>query len=124
MTLDRTVPRGKFISKKVSKIRWQPLSSMGGQALGTLFMTGSWDDEANAVELWSYNEGHDEPVSLLAKYNHGHGDVNDLRFLGSDAAAVVASSSGTLTVLRAHRQAATEWTLEPIRTWERLHSHG
>ena len=47
-----TIGSGKFISKKVSKVRWQPQYDTSVLESNVL-VTGSWDDETNSVVLWS-----------------------------------------------------------------------
>ena len=47
-----TVGSGKFISKKVSKVRWMPQYDTS-QLESNSLVTGSWDDEVNNVILWS-----------------------------------------------------------------------
>ena len=42
---------GKFVSKKVSKVRWMPISDTS-QPISTTLATGSWDDESNSVVVW------------------------------------------------------------------------
>ena len=40
----------KFVSKKVRKVRWRPRQD-SMQINSDMFATGSWDDEANEVNL-------------------------------------------------------------------------
>jgi len=150
MTLNRRTPRGKFVYKKVNKVRWRPSLSQTGHIYGSLFLSGSWDDTANNVTLWSWN-GDDsgsaenennfevskpvpaaaalEEPEMLAYFDHTlQGDVNDIQFLNPDF-AVVASSSGTVTLLRLSRDIAPDcmssgWVLQEATKWENLHSGG
>lgn len=133
MTLTKRTPRGKFVYKKVSKVRWRHSATSSGHIFGSHFLSGSWDDTANMVNLWSWsgpsqnNENNKvlEEPELVANFDHTHrGDVNDIQFLNPDF-AVVASSSGTVTLLRLSRNLAgdaTGWDLQDVSTWDKLHS--
>ena len=46
-----TVGTGKFTSKKVSRVRWQPMVDTSQSQSSTL-AAGSWDDEANSLTVW------------------------------------------------------------------------
>jgi hypothetical protein len=41
---------GKFVSKKIRKVRWRPRAD-SAQANTGVFATGSWDEEVNEVLL-------------------------------------------------------------------------
>ena len=142
MTLRKRTPRGRFIYQKVNKIRWRPALSQSGRIAGSLFLTGSWDDDDNAIKLWSWsgNEGDgsnknatnelSEP-ELIAAHKH-NGDINEIQFMNPDI-AVCASADGTVTALKLGREFAsahtqeqgmpsTGWALQEIGKWDKLHS--
>uniref|UniRef100_A0AAY5EXB3 Nucleoporin 43 n=1 Tax=Electrophorus electricus TaxID=8005 RepID=A0AAY5EXB3_ELEEL len=50
----------KYVSQKISKTRWRPVSASSLQQ-PELLATGSWDNEDNKVSIWSVGEngGHD-----------------------------------------------------------------
>ena len=142
MTLRKRTPRGRFVYQKVNKIRWRPALSQSGRIAGSLFLTGSWDDEENAVKLWSWDDSLDETQrnntsepaepELKTVYKHKIGDVNDIQFINPDI-AVCASSDGTISALKIAREISsastqvqeapsTGWALQEIGKWEKLHS--
>ena len=59
MTMRKKLPRGKFVNQKINKIRWRPAPSQSGRIAGSLFLTGSWDDEQNAIKLWSWDKNEE-----------------------------------------------------------------
>jgi len=139
MTLTKRTPRGKFVYKKVNKVRWRVSATTSGHIYGSHFLSGSWDDTANSLNLWSWNgssqssgdnsnSGLEEP-ELVANFDHTQrGDVNDIQFLNPDF-AVVASSSGTVTLLRLNRNVAADymtsgWELQEVSNWQKLHGGG
>ena len=74
---------GKFMSKKVSKVRWMPMSDTS-QPISTSLATGSWDDESNSVVVWG-----------------GAGLGGEARQVGSAEDLLLASfSSGCLVLYR------------------------
>jgi len=136
MTLTKRTPRGKFVYKKVNKVRWRPSATSSGHIYGSYFLSGSWDDTANIVSLWSWsgcsqndtdNTVALEEPQLVANFDHTErGDVNDIQFLNPDF-AVVASSSGTVTLLRLTRNLAADssgWDVQEVSSWDNLHSGG
>ena len=44
MALTKRTPRGKFVYKKVNKVRWRPSTTASGHIYGSHFLSGSWDD--------------------------------------------------------------------------------
>ena len=112
MTLKKRTPRGRFVYQKINKIRWRPTLSQSGRISGSLFVTGSWDDDNNAVKLWSWDLNEDDvrnnsekelaEPELKGTYRHD-GDVNELQFLNPDV-VVCASSDGSVTALRISRE--------------------
>jgi len=139
MTLKKRTPRGRFVYQKINKIRWRPTLSQSGRISGSLFVTGSWDDDNNAVKLWSWDVNEDDvrnnsekelaEPELKGTYKHD-GDVNELQFLNPDI-VVCASSDGSVTALRISRglvgaptenQDSTGWCFQEIGKWDKLHS--
>ena len=141
MTLRKRTPRGRFVYQKLNKIRWKPVVSQSGRIAGSLFLTGSWDDEENTVKLWSWNANDDEnqknsvdestEPELKATYKHNRGDVNEIQFINPDI-AICASSDGTVTALKIGREftsapskeleTASGWALQEIGKWDKFHS--
>jgi len=140
MALTKRTPRGKFVYKKVNKVRWRVSPTTSGHIYGSHFLSGSWDDTANSVSLWSWNGSAGqrdnssssaslEEPELVANFDHTqNGDVNDIQFLNPDF-AVVASSSGAVTLLRLDRNMAADymtsgWELQEVSSWQKLHPGG
>ena len=136
MTMRKKAPRGKFVNQKVSKIRWQPAASQSGRIAGSLFLTGSWDDEHNAIKLWSWNKEEENESNdilepdLKAIHKHNRGDVNGIEFMNPDI-ALCASSDGSITALRIGRDIAQAhieeqnsrgWALQEVSNWNKVHS--
>ncbi|MBN3315779.1 NUP43 protein, partial [Atractosteus spatula] len=115
----------KFVSQKISKTRWRPVSSASLQK-PDIFATGSWDNEDNKVSIWSVGElsvtsMEDEfegDPQLLCDYRHG-GDVMDLQFLDHER-IVTASSTGAVTIFRHHHNSQT---LSVAQQWSQAHSY-
>ncbi|XP_038598077.1 nucleoporin Nup43 [Tachyglossus aculeatus] len=115
----------KFVSQKISKARWRPVSG-GSLQPADAFATGSWDNEENKVSLWAIGDlGNSGPDSyegdhqLLCDISH-HGDVMDLQFLDQER-MVTASSTGCVTIFRHH---PNNQTLSVNQKWEGAHHHG
>ncbi|CAL8392663.1 unnamed protein product [Arctogadus glacialis] len=83
----------KYVSQKISKTRWRPVSSSSLQQ-PDVFATGSWDNE------------------------HG-GDVLDLNFLDQER-IVTASSTGAVTIYHLHPNSQT---LSVSQRWTRAHHY-
>ncbi|XP_066555221.1 nucleoporin Nup43 [Amia ocellicauda] len=113
----------KFVSQKISKTRWRPVSSASLQQ-PDIFATGSWDNEDNKVSIWSVGEHgvssmEDEfegDPQLLCEFKHD-GDVLDLQFLDMER-IVTASSTGAVTIFRHHHNSQT---LSVAQRWDRAH---
>lgn len=109
-------PQGKFVYKKLSKIRWMRSRSSDDTSV---FATGSWDDNQNEVSLWSWeNNQSSEPEKLANFYFAEGGDVNDLHFLSPELIAT-SSSDGSLAVLRL--VSSDEWHISEAKKWPHLH---
>merc|ERR1712227_1119951 len=100
----------KFVSQKISKVRWQPTSKQVVQE-SDLFATGSWDDDGQL----SSPEG--EP-QLLCQAVHA-GDVTDMTFTTPEH-ILASSSNGSLT---AYRYNPRTQTLSASYSWSNLHHH-
>uniref|UniRef100_A0A674C897 Nucleoporin 43 n=1 Tax=Salmo trutta TaxID=8032 RepID=A0A674C897_SALTR len=115
----------KYVSKKISKTRWRPVSSSSLQQ-PDIFATGSWDNEDNSISIWSIgengvssmdNEFEGDP-QLVCEYKH-NGNVLDLQFLDQDR-IVTASSTGAVTIFQHHHNSQT---LSVSQLWERAHHY-
>ncbi|MEE6511815.1 hypothetical protein FKM82_018620 [Ascaphus truei] len=77
----------KFVSQKISKTRWRPVSASSLQQ-PDVFATGSWDNEENKVSMWStgdfgainLDEEYQGEPRLLCDIKHS-GDVMDMQVL-------------------------------------------
>uniref|UniRef100_A0A4W5MWR5 Nucleoporin 43 n=1 Tax=Hucho hucho TaxID=62062 RepID=A0A4W5MWR5_9TELE len=115
----------KYVSKKISKTRWRPVSSSSLQQ-PDIFATGSWDNEDNSISIWSIGENgvsimDDEfegDPQLVCEYKH-NGDVLDLQFLDQDR-IVTASSTGAVTIFQHHHNSQT---LSVSQLWDRAHHY-
>ncbi|XP_070568783.1 nucleoporin Nup43-like isoform X2 [Ptychodera flava] len=121
-------PVVKFVSQKISKIRWRPRAQQGLQA-SDVFASGSWDDEENKIAIWKCSESllqvdsKEQAVEqlepeLLCETRH-IGDVTDLKYIDSER-LIGTSSTGTVTVYRYHENAKT---LSVHNNWESVHHH-
>ncbi|XP_024275726.1 nucleoporin Nup43 [Oncorhynchus tshawytscha] len=115
----------KYVSQKISKTRWRPVSSSSLQQ-PDIFATGSWDNEDNKISIWSIgengisgldNEFEGDP-QLVCEHKH-NGDVLDLQFLDQDR-IVTASSTGAVIIFRHHHNSQT---LSVSQLWERAHHY-
>lgn len=113
----------KYISQKISKTRWRPVSAASLQQ-PEVFATGSWDNENNKVSIWSVGDRGgstldgdlDEEPQLLCDSQH-NGDVMDLQFLDQDR-LVSASSSGAVSIFKLQSDCQA---LSLAHVWERAH---
>uniref|UniRef100_A0A8C6V4S7 Nucleoporin 43 n=1 Tax=Naja naja TaxID=35670 RepID=A0A8C6V4S7_NAJNA len=114
---------GKYVSQKISKTRWRPISATALQP-PEIFATGSWDNEENKISIWSVGdfvglvpngEYHGEP-HLLCDIQHS-GDVMDMQFLDQER-IVAASSTGSVAIFRHHQN---NQTLSLNQKWEQAH---
>ena len=111
-----TVGTGKFISKKVSAVRWQPLQDTSQTSSSTL-AAGSWDDETNTVSVWGGASPGGE-ASLLASADLP-GDVTGLEWLSPDTLSL-SCSSGQVQLYRLGGLAG----LQLLQDWAGLHRAG
>lgn len=115
----------KFVSQKISKTRWRPVSASSLQQ-PDVFATGSWDNEENKLSIWSAggfgalnpDEDYQGDIKLLCDIRHS-GDVMDMQFLDKER-IVTASSTGTVSVFRHHQN---NQTLSEKQKWTRAHHH-
>ncbi|GAB1608792.1 nucleoporin Nup43-like [Argonauta hians] len=123
----------KFISQKISKIRWKPLP-LSSLEKPNVFATGSWDDEHCKLSLWTFAQ-HDidydlysmdasetntmdmEPKLMLDTPHVG--EITDLLYI--DQNRIVTSSSTGAVALYQH-DPNTE-TLERVRCWPKAHGY-
>lgn len=115
----------KYVSQKISKTRWQPVSHSELQQ-PDIFATGSWDNEDNKISIWSIgsnesnsiDDGFEGDPQLLCEHKHD-GDILDLQFLDQDR-IVTASSTGAVTIFH-HDQKSQ--TLSNSQHWSRAHRY-
>ncbi|XP_004083832.1 nucleoporin Nup43 [Oryzias latipes] len=115
----------KYVSQKISKTRWCPVSYSSLQQ-PEVFATGSWDNEDNKVSIWSIGnhnnsgleDGFEGDPQILCEHKHG-GDVLDLQFLDQER-MVSASSTGAVTIFRYH---PNTHTISVLQHWARAHSY-
>jgi len=107
---------GKFMSKKVSKVRWMPMNDTS-QPVSTSLATGSWDDERNSVVVWG-GAGLGGEAREVVSAEHP-GDVTGLVWLSQDLLAA-SSSSGCLVLYRV----GTMSTMSVAQEWPQLHKAG
>nr|XP_057912868.1 nucleoporin Nup43 [Doryrhamphus excisus] len=115
----------KYVSQKISKTRWRPVSHSSLQQ-PDVFATGAWDNEDNTVCLWSIGhngsssleDGFDGDPELLCEHKH-EGDVLDLHFLDQDR-VVTASSTGGVSIFRYNQK---DQALSVAHQWPRAHHY-
>ncbi|KAM7367638.1 hypothetical protein PAMP_013923 [Pampus punctatissimus] len=115
----------KYVSQKISKTRWRPVSYSSLQQ-PDIFATGSWDNEDNKISFWSIEnhgvsgieDGFEGDPQLLCEHKHD-GDVLDLQFLDQDR-IVTASSTGAVTIFRHHQNSQT---ISVSQHWARAHRY-
>lgn len=113
----------KYVSQKISKTKWRPVSSSFLQQ-PEIFATGSWDNEDNKISVWSIGDhglsGMEEEFEgdpqLLCEHNHD-GDVLDLQFLDQDR-IVTASSTGAVNIFLYNQN---NQTISISQMWGRAH---
>jgi len=101
-----------FVSKKISCVRWRP-APQHVLTQSSQFVSGSWDDEENVLQLWQWSEGGDDP-SCLHQLPCQH-DVTGLTYVSPDVFAA-ASAAGEVTLYRHVGE-----RLQAGRHWSRLH---
>ncbi|XP_053315942.1 nucleoporin Nup43 [Spea bombifrons] len=115
----------KFVSQKISKTRWRPVSASSLQQ-PDVFAAGSWDNEENKVSVWTtgdfgainLDDDYQGEPKLLCDIRHS-GDVLDLQYLDQER-VVTASSTGSVTIFRHHQN---NQTLSEKQKWVRAHHH-
>ena len=111
-----TIGSGKFISKKVSKVRWMPQYDTSQLDSSTL-ITGSWDDEVNSVVLWTgAGPGGEANLQSQCEVN---GDVTGLEWLAQDT-LVVSTSAGWAGLVKVGGLPGLQVTQE----WRDVHRSG
>ncbi|XP_074662693.1 nucleoporin Nup43-like [Tubulanus polymorphus] len=122
----------KFVSRKISKIRWKSSTDDSFQQSDT-FTTGSWDDKRNQVSVWTTNtDGYrtwmanqglktdipeNEP-QLLCNAIHD-GDIMDLAYLNAEL-IVTSSSTGSLHLFKHN---TNPQAISCQQSWDRIHYH-
>jgi len=109
-----SIGTAKYVSQKVSVVRWQPTpdtATQGGHSLAT----GSWDDEINTVTVWK-TEG--SGLKEAGKAVHT-GNVTGLAWNGPEL-LLATSSSGQLTAYRLGQGDK----LQEAQVWAGLHRAG
>lgn len=122
--------RVKFVSQKISKVRWRPNQSQYLHDTD-VFASGNWDDEDGKVSLWKlpaaevseaemeetgFDSATDREPKLLCDDTH-YGDVTGLEFISTDR-FVAASSTGSVTLYRHQRNTQT---LVKATKWSNIH---
>ncbi|XP_064618268.1 nucleoporin Nup43-like [Liolophura sinensis] len=120
----------KFVSQKISKIRWRPTAKESLQH-SQIFATGSWDDDDNKICLWKLDDSSAGDISLqdsawaaenepklLCDVQHV-GDVMALEFVGVEQ-LVSSSSTGSVSLYRYHPNSRT---LSLAHQWPGLHHY-
>lgn len=108
---------GKFVSKKIRKVRWRPRSDSAQTSTG-VFATGSWDEEMNEVAIWKIPEGGSQVPILLSAYLHP-GDVTGLAWVNQDVLACSSSRGGMKLLMLEHQR-----VLQEGQTWSSLNGVG
>ncbi|XP_043247258.1 nucleoporin Nup43-like isoform X3 [Amphibalanus amphitrite] len=101
-----------FVSTKISCVRWRP-TPQDTLTPSSQFVSGSWDDEENCLQLWQWSDSGDDPRCLHRLPCRP--DVNCLSYVSLDVFAA-ATSDGDVTLYRHVSE-----RLEPGRRWDRLH---
>ncbi|GFT90674.1 nucleoporin Nup43 [Nephila pilipes] len=109
----------KFVSRKISKVKFQPKSS-------SVFVTGSHNDDENKICIWKFptpvssmnddaeNDIDDDPQIISTMSFKGC--VTDLK-VASDDLIFVSSSLGSIFLFRYFDE-----KLQCMHTWEKLHA--
>ncbi|ESO85758.1 hypothetical protein LOTGIDRAFT_221179 [Lottia gigantea] len=111
----------KFVSQKISKIKWQPVPKQSLKVADT-FVTGSWDDDVNKICLWKVNSGVQdenlqrdlEPQKICEAAIEG--DVTDLCYVAEDQ-LMVTSSTGSVCMFKHNNHTGLEF----CSIWKGLH---
>ncbi|KAM9840453.1 nucleoporin Nup43 [Aulostomus maculatus] len=115
----------KYVSQKISKTRWRPISSSSLQQ-PDIFVTGSWDNEDNKISFWSIGnhggsgmeDGFEGDPQLLCEQKHD-GDVLDLQFLDQERIVSV-SSTGAVSIFRHNPNTQA---ISVSQHWARAHQY-
>ena len=123
----------KFVSKKIKKVRWQPVAKHSLQK-SVIFCSGSWDDPDNNIAMWKVVSPQADPMDfdninvletpqgepdLLCEVPHC-GDVLDMEFINEEL-LLVSSSTGSLNLFRFHSNSKT---IKKFHEWNHLHNFG
>lgn len=113
--------QGTFVSQKINKIRWIPEEYVDTKC----FCTGSWDDDANSIKVWTLESPHEEeeveyPRTLSEFLVDG--DVTQIKFTEKNKIAV-SLSNGEVKLLEISNY-DKQSPLREVFSWKKLHSHG
>lgn len=112
--------QGTFVSQKINKVRWIPDEYIETKC----FFTGSWDDDANSVKVWSFESLDDEEVEYpkcLSEFPV-EGDVTEIKFTDKNRIAV-STSDGNVRLLEISTYERST-PLKEVFKWEKLHKYG
>ncbi|XP_037082016.1 nucleoporin Nup43-like [Pollicipes pollicipes] len=101
-----------FVSKKVSCVRWRPPTQQAF-AQSSQFVSGSWDDEENCVQLWHWTDSGDDP-KCVHRVSCQH-DITCITYISPNLFAT-ATAGGDVIL---HRHEGNR--LKPDKRWEKLH---
>ncbi|KAK8736313.1 hypothetical protein OTU49_004938 [Cherax quadricarinatus] len=103
----------KYVARKIKTVRWKPPTTDYGRT--DVFITGSWDDLDNVVEVWQVPETEEDP-SRLHQLPH-LGSVNDMQYITRDMFAAGSSNGGVKLY-----QHDSSNHLEEKMSWDRAHT--
>ncbi|XP_066595780.1 nucleoporin Nup43 [Prorops nasuta] len=108
--------QGKFVSEKISKIRWKPEEFADPH----YFLTGSWDNPVNKITYWSFEKGDDDEAYPLPVTSYDFkGDVTEIKFISKNLFAA-SSSLGFVKLLQLVENGAVQF--QEHNKWDNLHS--
>ncbi|XP_063828258.1 nucleoporin Nup43 [Ostrinia nubilalis] len=113
--------QGTFVSQKINKIRWIPEEYEETKC----FFTGSWDDEANSIKVWTLESPHeDEEIEYPRALSEFpvDGDVTEIKFTEKNK-IVVSTSNGDVRLLEISPY-EKQTPLREIHSWTKLHNFG
>ncbi|KAK7018683.1 Nucleoporin Nup43 [Halocaridina rubra] len=102
----------KYVSRKIKTIRWKPGLSDYGRA--ETFVSGSWDEMENVLEVWHVPEADDDP-SAIHEVKHSD-NVNDIQYVTRDSFATGGGAGGVRLF-----QHSSGGHLEEKFSWSKVH---
>lgn len=103
----------KYVSRKVKCVRWKPPLSDYGRT--DTFVSGTWDDTDNVVEVWHVPESDDDPTQIHQLPHPG--SVSDIQYITRDMLAV----GGNLGDVKLYQHDGNNH-LEEKMSWDRAHT--